>query len=76
MSTILVDHWMDAGELGPDSISHQIHSPDGQYVMTTTYDAATGAGSLSFINTDTYEREKTIPMPPTPHALAYPGYNR
>lgn len=76
MSLIKVDKWMDANVLGPNDVSHQIYDPTGHNMMITTWRQTDGAGSLLFLNADTNVVEKSIKMPPSPHSLAYPGFNR
>lgn len=76
MSLIRVDNWVDVNTLGPNDVSHQIYDPTGEYLMITTWRKSDGAGNLLFLNVDTNLVEKSIAMPPSPHALAYPGFNR
>ncbi|MHB0916046.1 MAG: hypothetical protein ACYC5A_09740 [Thermoleophilia bacterium] len=80
LSTVGVDKWLDSTDWGIEmSISHHIYDPTGQYILVTGYGIGTnsaGPGVLYWLNADTNQVDKQMPMPPRAHSLAYAGENR
>lgn len=79
-SSIGIEKFLNAADLGPASISHQKYDPSGKYILVTTYRlkdiSEVQEGELLIVNADSLKVERIIPLPSRPHGIAFAGIGR